>query len=62
MRIRPSLVRLALAAVLFSIASTASAVAIDWISVGNPGNATDPDLSTNTGGFSNDLSLTEEAV
>ena len=60
MRIRPSSVRLALAAVLFSIASTATAVAIYWISVGNPGIATDPDLSTNSCGFSNDLSLTEE--
>ena len=60
MRIRPSSVRLALAAVLFLIASTASAVAIDWIRVGNPGIAIDPDLSTNSRGFSNDLSLTEE--
>ena len=60
MRIRPSSVRLVLAAVHFSLASTASAVAIDGIRVGNPGNATDPDLSTNSCGFSNDFFLNEE--
>jgi len=60
MRIRSSSVRLALAAVRFSIAPTASAASIDWISVGNPGNATDPDRSTYSCGFSSDPSLTEE--